>query len=110
MESAAISFPVYLRLKDCGEVISFSSIAQMQMHIEPIDVRNNEYEGWDAEGGVVQLTVGSGTSEWLQILKTDQVLPQSEFAQVKGKANPYRFPEPLLRTIGRRLGLLKADG
>ena len=109
MEKYTISFPIYLLLKDCGEVITFSTQHKLRGHLEPIDVENNEYEAWDADGRVLALSVGPRKSEWLEIRRTDQMLPNEAFAEVKTKALPYRDPQPLLRVIGRKLGLLRAD-
>jgi hypothetical protein len=109
MTSDTISFPVYVVAKDCGEVTAFTSFERMQGHFEAIDVENNEYEAWDAYGRLLQLRVGPGRSEWLQISRTDRLLSEKDFTEVRGKAMPYRDSEPFLRSIGRRLGLLKAD-
>jgi hypothetical protein len=109
MTGDTISFPVYVSAKDCGEVTAFASFERMQGHFEAIDVENSEYEAWDAYGRLLQLRVGPERSEWLQISRTDQLLSEKDFAEVRRKAIAYRDSEPLLRNIGRRLGLLKAD-
>ena len=107
--SGDIAFPVYVVAKDCGEITVFSELAKMQWHFEPMDVENHEYEAWDADGHHLELTVGKPKSEWLKISQLDRTLSQGEFAELKAKALPYRDPEPLLRMIGRKLGLLRAD-
>jgi hypothetical protein len=109
MQTNAISFPIYLLLKDCGDVITFASSEKMQGDLEAIDVENNEYEAWDADGRLLQLRVASEKFDWLQITKTDKVLSNVDFAEIKEKAIPYRDSESVLKGIGRRLGLLKAD-
>jgi hypothetical protein len=110
MEKSTISCPIYLLLKDCGEVITFSTQHKLQGHLEAIDVENNEYEAWDADGRVLALSVGPQKSEWLEVRRTDQMIPNEAFAEIKTQALPYRDPQRLLRVIGRKLGLLKAEG
>jgi hypothetical protein len=48
-------FPVYVLVRDCGEVRRFSSIEEMQKHLEAIDIDNEEFEAWDADGTALQL-------------------------------------------------------
>jgi len=101
-----VSFPVYVS-DDAHAVILFPSFEKMQGSMERIDVENNEYQAWDATGHVLELTVEISKSEWLKIAQSDRVLPQSEFAEIKAKAVPYRDPEPLLRNLGRALGIVR---
>jgi len=110
MTTDTISFPVYVLSKDCDEITAFPSFEKMQGFMEAIDVEGNEYEAWDADGRLLQLRVASAKLDWLQIVKTEKVLSNFEFAEIKEKAIPYRDSESLLRNIGRRLGLLKAEG
>ena len=105
-----IAFPVYVLAKDCGEITIFCDLERMQWHFEPIDVENSEYEAWDSNGRILTMNVGPRKSEWLQVRRTDGVLPKEQFEYMKCRATPYREPEPLLRVIGRKLGLLRADG
>ena len=78
-------FPVYVLAKDCGEIDSYTSIENMQSYLEAIDVENNEYEAWDAEGRLLELTVSSRKPDWLQITRTDSVLSPKKFAEIKAK-------------------------
>ena len=109
MISDTISFPVYVLAKDCNEITAYPSFDKMQGVIEAIDVDGNEYDAWDADGRLLQLRVASGKSYWLQIIKTEQLLSNFDFAEIKKKAVPYRDSESLLRNVGRRLGFMKAD-
>jgi hypothetical protein len=59
-------FPVYVRLKDCGEVRSYRSVADMQYDFEEIDVENGEYEAWDAKGTPVKPSV-QNPALWLRL-------------------------------------------
>ena len=102
-----IAFPIYVR-DDAKDVMSFSSLRVMQGYLEPIDVENHEFEAWDAGGRVLELAVGKPRSEWLKISPSDRTISQSEFAEIKNKATPYHEPEPLLRSLGRKLGLVKS--
>lgn len=47
--------PLFVLLKDCGEVESYGSVEALLGQLEAIDVENNEYEVWDAEGRKVLL-------------------------------------------------------
>lgn len=84
-----VTLPVFVRLKDCGEVVRYDSIASMQTHFEQIDVENDEYEAWDSAGIRLQLSV-KNSSDWLQVENTKRSEPDrlanaiSEFARLQG--------------------------
>ena len=84
-----IALPVFVRLKDCGEVVRYDSIASMQTHFEQIDVENDEYEAWDSAGIRLQLSVKK-SSDWLQVENTERSEPERlanaivEFARLHG--------------------------
>ena|SRR5204863_5092817 len=101
-----ISFPVYVR-DDADDVTLFPTFETMQGYLEAIDVENGEYEAWDVAGHVLELGVGKPKLEWLKITQSGHTLSQEEFAEIKSKAVPYRNPEPLLRSIGRVLGIVR---
>ena len=101
-----VVFPIYVR-DDAGDIIAYSSIDKMQGYMEPIDVSNREYEAWDGDGHRLELNVGKPKAEWLKISRSDGVLQPAEFDEVKAKAVPYRDPEPLLKGLGRLLGIVK---
>ena len=50
-----VVFPVYVRVVDSGDVMRYADAGELT-HLEPIDVDNREYEGWDALGRRVQMT------------------------------------------------------
>jgi hypothetical protein len=54
-----ISTPVFLG--ESGDVLVFDSIEYAEHYIEPIDVINNEYVGYDSEGRLLELLVTDGT-------------------------------------------------
>lgn len=102
-----IAFPIYVR-DDAKDVMSFPSVEVMQGYLEPIDIENHEFEAWDAEGRVLELAVGKPKSQWLKVSQSDRTLLQGEFAEIRDRARPYHDPEPLLRSLGRKLGIIKS--
>ena len=84
-----LALPLFVRLKDCGEVVRYDSIASMQAQFEPIDIENEEYEVWDAAGVRLQLSVKK-SSDWLQIENTERPETEQlanaivEFARLQG--------------------------
>lgn len=49
--------PFFVFDKNGNEVAVYSSLADAENHLEAIDVRKNEYEAFDAEGRLLELTV-----------------------------------------------------
>jgi hypothetical protein len=86
---AELSLPLFVRLKDCGDVVCYDSIASMQTYFEPIDVENEEYEAWDAAGTRLQLSVKK-SADWLRVESTEKSEPEqlasaiAAFAQLQG--------------------------
>lgn len=64
-----MTFPVYVLLKDIGEIVKCASVSEIQYHFERIDVEDGELITWDATGSPVIL----GTQEpvWIS-LKTEE--------------------------------------
>lgn len=83
-----ISFPVFVRMKDCGDVKKYSSIAAMQNDVEKIDIENEEYEAWDADGVPLSLSVQQPV--WLGVEPQSSTKPHelaaaiAEFAKRSG--------------------------
>lgn len=50
-----VKTPIFL--DNFGDVLVFDSIRSAERYIEPIDVANNEYVGYDGEGRLLQLAV-----------------------------------------------------
>ena len=50
-----IKHPIFL--DNFGDVLVFESVRDATRYIEPIDVTNNEYVGYDSEGRLLNLTV-----------------------------------------------------
>ena len=61
-----IRFPVLILAKDCGDILKFGSIAEMQRYMERIDVENDEYAAWDANGCALGLVVQEPA--WLKVI------------------------------------------
>ena len=61
----SVNFPVFVLAKDCGEVLRFNSIEEMQRQLEEIDVENDEYTAWDRTG--TPLKLGVQKPVWLRI-------------------------------------------
>jgi len=81
--------PVFVRLKDCGYVVRYDSVAKMQSDFERIDVENEEYEAWDAVGTRLKMSVQT-SSDWLRIESLPNPQPEQlaeairEFARLQG--------------------------
>src|SRR5690349_19580031 len=52
-------------MKDCGDILNFSSIDAMQHQLEAIDIENEEYRAWDADG--VALELGTQKPVWISL-------------------------------------------
>ena len=73
-----IRFPIFLRAGDCGDVTKYSSIHDLQCHLEQIDVENHEYEAWDANG--VRLSLSIQEPLWLKVELLDRKPQLNELA------------------------------
>lgn len=84
-----VQLPVFVSLKDCGDVVRYDSIAKMKNHLEQIDVENGEYEAWDALGARLNLSVQK-SDDWLRIVSLPKPQPEQltnaimEFARLRG--------------------------
>jgi hypothetical protein len=58
-------YPIFVRAKDCGDVLRFESVYEMQQQLEQIDVENHEYEAWDSRG--LPLDLKAQKPVWLSI-------------------------------------------
>jgi hypothetical protein len=100
-------FPVYLLARDCGRVAKYESIYDLQKHLEAIDIENEEYRAWDAEGQALEL--GTQKPIWIRIEEKGKDLESliralTAFAAYKGvevKSEPSSAVEieALLETI-----------
>jgi hypothetical protein len=98
------SFPVFVREKDDGSVIEFSTQVAMQGYLEAIDVDNGEYEAWDAKGRRLELSVAKSNSEWLKIILMEGQASEEEFAALKDRASIRTSYEPLSKRVRRWVG------
>jgi hypothetical protein len=84
-----IQLPIFVKLRDCGDVVRYDSIPKMQGYFEQIDVENQEYEAWDATGTPLRLSVQK-SSDWLRIEPGKRSEPEHlaiairEFARLQG--------------------------
>jgi len=101
---SGVVFPVYLRGNDNDDVTEFPTLAAMQHHLEAIDVENEEYEAWDAQGRRLQLAVGEPKSEWLKIVATQDQLSDRRFAELRSKSQPLKPYVPIGHRFMRWLG------
>jgi hypothetical protein len=85
-----MDFPILILAKDCGDILKFDSIQEMQHRLEKIDVENDEYDAWDRNGMPLKLTVQQ--PEWLHIEAQSR---ESEVEKVK----------ELIRVVARRAGV-----
>ena len=53
----APKFPIKVRVRDSGEIYICKSIEEMQFHFERIDIENDEFEAWDANGNPLSMSV-----------------------------------------------------
>lgn len=58
-------FPIFVLMKDSGEVIKFTTLDAMQHDLEAIDIENHEYLAWDADGTALEL--GTQKPVWIKI-------------------------------------------
>lgn len=60
-------FPILLLLCDCGEVQVYDRLEDLQDGLEPMDVQNREYDGWDFAGFPLHfsVTLHPSRSPWL---------------------------------------------
>jgi hypothetical protein len=84
-----VAFPAYVRGRDDGEVIEYPTLAAMQHHLEAIDVENEEYEAWDAQGSRLQLAVRNPKSECLNIIPTQDKLSKEKFAELRSESQEW---------------------
>lgn len=54
-----INYPIFLRDRD-GYMYLLDSTSDVQARLEPVDVEDREYEGWDAHGRPVELHLDHG--------------------------------------------------
>jgi hypothetical protein len=69
-----VQFPVFLVARDgrSTDVRPFSSLEAMESYLEPIDVEDDEYLGWDADGVALRFKVDTsgGGRHWLKVIST----------------------------------------
>jgi hypothetical protein len=53
------AFPLYVRLDD-GEVLQIEGIERILYHLEAIDIENDEYMFWEANGHGLKIFIEKG--------------------------------------------------
>jgi len=104
-------FPVFVLMKDCGEISQFRSVEAMQQHLEAIDIDNKEYLAWDAKG--TSLELGTQKPVWIKIeekgndqealIRALRAFAASKGVEVKGNPSSLADIEALYQAIaGKR--------
>lgn len=101
------AFPVYVLMKDCGDVMKFSSREAMQQDLEPTDIENGEYAAWDRNGSVLTLSVSKPKSVWLKIVNSGNRVSEPELAVLRAKAEAQAGPDAIFNKLRRKLGRAK---
>jgi len=99
-----LTFPIYVLEKDDGSAFEYPTLVAMQQHLEAIDVENDEYKAWDAEGRCLELSVGEPESVWLKIVPTKGQASKKEFAALRDRAERRTECEPLSQRLRRWFG------
>lgn len=95
------TFPILVFEKDSGDILKFESLNQMQRNLERIDVENDEYAAWDANGQSVRLVVQEPS--WLN------VVPALESALPDLRNSLERFARARLVNLTDEQGLAPMD-
>jgi len=69
MGMSHVIFPVFLRCRGDKVVREFDSVEHIQCWVEPIDVENDEYEGWDSQGFPISLQLRGEASIIVKLLE-----------------------------------------
>ena len=70
------TFPIKIREKDSGKICEYASIEKLQGQLERIDIENEEYEAWDAEGKPVIMSVQKPVWLRLELKVSRSLVPQ----------------------------------
>lgn len=101
--SEDVCFPVALLLKDCGDIVSYANLSDLEGWVEAIDVANDEYSGWDSDHYQIQLSLGpelagedtpsgmliprrwvSPNEGWLRVLRSSEDPDEEQFVGALG--------------------------
>lgn len=83
-----VVFPVYVVAKDCGDVMRFDSERELY-YLEAVDVRNDKYEGCDANGRILRLEATEDSrfcSGDVLVGLTDELLEITRFQELSAIA------------------------
>lgn len=111
-----MKFPVFVLMRDCGEVKKYSSIYEMQGYLEAIDIENREYQAWDADGTTLELgtqkpvwiRIEEGSSDWGSLTNALRAFGASKGVEVKKEPSSSAEVEALLESITRKKGQVSA--
>jgi hypothetical protein len=69
-------FPLYVRLDD-GEVMQIESFERILYHLEAIDIENDEYLFWDADGRGLKVLIKKGRVSGIEEASNEITLQQA---------------------------------
>jgi len=102
-----MKFPIFVLLKDCGEVEKYPSIHAMQAELEAIDIENHEYLAWDADGIGLELgtqkpvwiTIEEKTKDWGSLVDAVRAFAASEKSETRSELSSVADIEEVLKSI-----------
>lgn len=56
-----------LIISNFGDVLIFDSVSQAESYLEPIDVLNNEYTGYDSLGRLLRISIQSKNRVYIEL-------------------------------------------
>lgn len=65
----SVNYPIIVLSKDSGEVSIYQTFEELEHAVEKIDIENNEYKAWDANGHALML--GVQKPSWLCVELSD---------------------------------------
>src|SRR5258705_4727122 len=102
-----LKFPIYVLERDDDSVFEFPTIVAIQQHLEAVDVENDEYAAWDAEGRCLKLSIGERKTDWLEVIPVESRALEKDFVALTDRAQKraeYPPPEPLSKRVRRWFG------
>lgn len=72
-----VNYPVYVYARDCHEFETIASYSDLLGRLEPVDIDNEEYWAWDADGRPLKLSAEWKSGDWLIITHAEE-LPHLE--------------------------------
>ena len=94
-----IQFPIFILAKDDLSINMISDSRQLSRWYEEIDVKNNEYSGWDSNGYSLTVLWNSNIGTTVEIAdETSQMDKLREaifnYAKLRRPKIPFAYPDP----------------